>query len=127
MKDSLYEENFKLHSENARFRKNWSNWSPPLALTDSGLILKLRSKDSYAGKKNSKRKLTVITASGRMLSLNYALKATLSSSGSSWKTCRNSVTPYFRQSSTRDIGTTDDNTINLFLSSSMFQNLTSIF
>ena len=32
-----------------------------MALTDSGLILKLRFKNSYAGKKNSKRKLTVIT------------------------------------------------------------------
>ena len=27
MKDSLYEENFKLHSENARLRKNWSSIS----------------------------------------------------------------------------------------------------
>jgi hypothetical protein len=80
MKDFLYEENFKLHSENARLRKKLEQLESSLGIDRLRAHFEAEIKNSYAGKKNSKRKLTVITASGRMLSLNYALKATLSSS-----------------------------------------------
>ena len=79
MKDSLYEEILNFIAKTARLRKKLEQLESSLGIDRLRLILK-RDQKQLRREEKLKRKLTVITASGRMLSLNYALKVTLSSS-----------------------------------------------
>lgn len=96
MKDSLYEDNFKLHSDNARLRKKLEQLESSLGID------RLRAHFEAEIQKQLRREEKLKKETDRYhrlwqdaVSELRSKGDTLSSSGSSWKTCRNSVTPYF--------------------------------
>ena len=121
MKDCLYEENYKLHSENARLRKNLEQLESSLGID------RLRAHFEAEIKKQLRREEKLKKEADRYYRLWQDAVSELRSKGDIIELLIQLEDLIFRQSSTRDIGTTDDNTINLFLSSSKFQYLTSIF